>query len=507
MASEVPPSMKVIAPFIVKAHQMEKADPVISYFCYVYVVQQALSKGLTKSAEGMAYTAHVMDTLEQRKIDLADNEAVTDDLVGKVYVEQFANKIFTNAENAQNARRCTKQTAETFMAASIFFELLRVFGEQLEPEVSKKIVFAKYSASRILKALKAGEDPNPPVEEQAVEEEPPVFTDEAPKPYEVSPISPVFPHPPAPTVEDAMDESASVERAMARMSTADESLHPSRMMTPAAAPLPPSFPSPPETEAPHHHAHIGRQETMSTSEPFPTPPPQPPSTGYFPSVPYTPQETSVVSPSLELPSAPSLLPSAPSFPPSVPSFSQSAPSFSPSIPSLPPKSPPTLFTPPQPQAPPENFYGGVAAGGGVGVGQQSPGNLLGGSPAPNWLGHAPPPRPPVPQMSPQPGELNPNLPPNLPPNIPQYSRQPPPMQAYIQPSQQPAQFSRETLTAHPPPQAYAPAARKLINPDDDPAAVKKAQKHMTWAASALNFDDVPTAVAQLRLALQTLGAE
>jgi vacuolar protein sorting-associated protein VTA1 len=33
-----------------------------------------------------------------------------------------------------------------------------------------------------------------------------------------------------------------------------------------------------------------------------------------------------------------------------------------------------------------------------------------------------------------------------------------------------------------------------------------AQKHARWAISALNFEDVNTAVKELRLALQNLGA-
>jgi len=40
----------------------------------------------------------------------------------------------------------------------------------------------------------------------------------------------------------------------------------------------------------------------------------------------------------------------------------------------------------------------------------------------------------------------------------------------------------------------------------DEEAVMKAQKHARWAISALNFEDVPTAIKEFELALQTLGA-
>lgn len=52
-----------------------------------------------------------------------------------------------------------------------------------------------------------------------------------------------------------------------------------------------------------------------------------------------------------------------------------------------------------------------------------------------------------------------------------------------------------------PPPAPAPGA---YNTDDE--AVLAAQKHAKWAISALNFEDVPTAVKELRGALRMLGA-
>jgi vacuolar protein sorting-associated protein VTA1 len=40
----------------------------------------------------------------------------------------------------------------------------------------------------------------------------------------------------------------------------------------------------------------------------------------------------------------------------------------------------------------------------------------------------------------------------------------------------------------------------------DDVAIAQAQKHAKSAISALNFEDVPTAVRELRRALETLGA-
>jgi len=41
----------------------------------------------------------------------------------------------------------------------------------------------------------------------------------------------------------------------------------------------------------------------------------------------------------------------------------------------------------------------------------------------------------------------------------------------------------------------------------DDAAIAEAQKHARWAISALNFEDVATAVKELRIALGALGGD
>jgi vacuolar protein sorting-associated protein VTA1 len=52
-----------------------------------------------------------------------------------------------------------RQTADTFQAAATFLELLNIWGPA-SPEITSKIKYAKYHALRILKAIRANEDPN-----------------------------------------------------------------------------------------------------------------------------------------------------------------------------------------------------------------------------------------------------------------------------------------------------------------------------------------------------------
>jgi vacuolar protein sorting-associated protein VTA1 len=71
--------------------------------------------------------------------------------------------------------------------------------------------------------------------------------------------------------------------------------------------------------------------------------------------------------------------------------------------------------------------------------------------------------------------------------------------------QAPPQLHQQTV-AHPGYSAPLPAPIPVADVVVDEEAVMKAQKHARWAISALNFEDVPTAIKELRGALETLGA-
>jgi vacuolar protein sorting-associated protein VTA1 len=101
----------------------------------------------------------------------------------------------------------------------------------------------------------------------------------------------------------------------------------------------------------------------------------------------------------------------------------------------------------------------------------------------------PPQQPPPPQQSfvPQQG-FTPSLPPPPPSQHFQYSPQPPQPQQYAQPN----------------PAAPQVTHQGPFRTDED--SIIEAQKHAKWAISALNFEDVNTAVKELRVALRALGA-
>ncbi|KAG6487532.1 hypothetical protein ZIOFF_056120 [Zingiber officinale] len=72
-----------------------------------------------------------------------------------LYVEGFASNLFAKADKQDRAGRADLNTAKTFYAASIFFEILYQFGE-LQPEK-----YAVWKAVNIRKALKEVRKPEP----------------------------------------------------------------------------------------------------------------------------------------------------------------------------------------------------------------------------------------------------------------------------------------------------------------------------------------------------------
>ena len=291
----------------------------------------------------------------------------------------------------------------------------------MDGEIKAKIKFAKYQAVRIAKALKAGEDPN------LSNPSPDPAPDQDPGAVDVSgtPAQDLQSGFQQPSVEEVPDEQHRHEASMARTSSLDQSLHPSRA---PSLPRPPPVDVPPSATAPNAAENFYQGTANGEVSPLGPPSAGPALSeggGYFPQVP----PVNTVSPPV-LPSTPSNDTGA---------FGAVRPAPSPQYP--PPPSSATQahhFSPPVPG-----------------------------------------PNPQVPHGYPPPAHG---------PYAPAYQ---PPFQGGL---------------AAPPPSAPQPQPQPPATSDLSEEAVAKAQKHARWAISALNFDDVPTAIEELRGALQSLGA-
>ncbi|KPV77422.1 uncharacterized protein RHOBADRAFT_51277 [Rhodotorula graminis WP1] len=157
--ADVPSDLKAVSPYLARARELTKAEPVIAYWCTFHALQQAMS--LRSSApESQAFLISLMDQLEESKAANASNEAFTDDLAASAYIENFGLKLFSQADNEDRKSKATRLTARKFLAAANFLELLSIFGEPTS-ENRDKIKYAKWKASDIAKAFREGRTPTP----------------------------------------------------------------------------------------------------------------------------------------------------------------------------------------------------------------------------------------------------------------------------------------------------------------------------------------------------------
>ncbi|KAF5704376.1 vacuolar sorting-associated VTA1 like [Fusarium mundagurra] len=393
MAEPLPAALKIpeVSRFINRANQLRSIKPAIAYWCEYHAVNQIVRKSLhTTDDDTFEFTKTLIERLEATKTERADDDAIVDNAAGQAYVEQFAQQTFERAERTMRANKVTRQTADTFDAAATFFDLTREWGEP-DPEVVKKIKFAKWNAARILKAIREGRDPNE-TNPNAPEPEPEVALD--PSDPEVQLLSGA----PRASVEDAPDagEPPSV---------------PTFTDAPPRIPEDPGY-FPPQ---PEHQPQAPEPFVPSPLSQSPTPglsggPPPPPPVGLPPAV--SPMPEPPTQPATQIPPQPS-----PQIPTKLPS----------------------QFAPP----PPEPFIP---------------------SAPPSWT---------TTPSAPHPVASN-----------------PPPV-----------------IRQAPPPQPPAPAPVQTTGFTTDQRDINQAQKHAKWAISALNFEDVPTAVQELRNALRMLGAQ
>ncbi|KAL9603781.1 MAG: hypothetical protein Q9179_002072 [Wetmoreana sp. 5 TL-2023] len=406
-----------------------------------------------KAKPSIAYW-YLMDKLEKTKAEHGNDDTIMDDMAAQVYVEQFALETFQRAENAMRANKSSRQTADTLAAAVVFLELRQIW-EPMDTETSSKVKYAKYHALRIAKAIKAGEDPN--MSNPAPEPAPVQGQTLDPQDLDVQMLdgTPTQAAAYQPSVEEVPDEHDRLQRHLAQRSSIDQSLHPSR------APSVPRHPNQDQNISAEAAATTNNVEDFYQQAPAPDVSPlQSPERdrnesiggGYFPKTPdagYAPGQVPAIN------GQPHGLDYHP--PPNLPDVSSPSPSV-PSVPSAPSMPPTESF----PSFPPSD------------INQRSmvPPSIAAGP------------------YTPQPPSIVPAQAPRYQqPSAPSVIPQPLPVQTH--------QAIPSSFTQH---QSNPPSF--VANEE----AIAKAQKHARWAISALNFEDVNTAVKELKGALESLGA-
>jgi vacuolar protein sorting-associated protein VTA1 len=285
MAASLPAKLKIkeITPFAVRAAQLEKHKPIVSYWCNYYIIDQILTKGLhSADDECMQYTTTLMDKLEQTKVEHAGNDAILDDVAAKAYIEQFALDTFQRADNAIHTNKASRQTIDTFQAAVTFFDLLNMsIWAPVDVDMMAKSKYAKFHAVRIAKAIKAGEDPNDsnPVDDAAKDTYHPPTVESAPESQQPSrPASIAQPDVPASPSTQLLEASPGESATNPRQNSVGGGYFPSaptHFSDPAVPEPPPFVPfaSTPAVDAPPSPSQYYSQPTQPPHAPVL--PPQP----------------------------------------------------------------------------------------------------------------------------------------------------------------------------------------------------------------------------------------
>ncbi|EIN13951.1 DUF605-domain-containing protein [Punctularia strigosozonata HHB-11173 SS5] len=163
---ELPTELKSILPFLQRAEEVRKAEPVIAYWSTYHAAQ--LGIGLkAKSPASRSFLGELLGVLEGMKSAIAvENpeavETIESESASAAYVENFALKLFESADDADRTGSATRLTARKFLAAANFLELLHVFEVSgLSESDTEKIKYAKWKAAEISKALREGRRPTP----------------------------------------------------------------------------------------------------------------------------------------------------------------------------------------------------------------------------------------------------------------------------------------------------------------------------------------------------------
>ena len=154
-----PDCLKFLSPILKTGKEFVKRDPVITYFCYVYAIQKSLSMfGKKRPKEADMFLMGMMGQVEQMKMQLVGEEAITSEIVAQAHVESKALQLFTYADNEDRGGRFGKNVVKAFYTSHILFEVLGQFGE-LSVELMEKQKYAKWKAAYISRCLKDGETP------------------------------------------------------------------------------------------------------------------------------------------------------------------------------------------------------------------------------------------------------------------------------------------------------------------------------------------------------------
>ncbi|KAF5352683.1 hypothetical protein D9756_005956 [Leucocoprinus leucothites] len=154
-------NLRPIVPFLQRAEELRKHEPIIAYWCAYYAAQVGIGLKARDNASREILFA-LLGILENMKKEIGSIDAIEIEAASAAFVENFALRVFQSADNEDRRGAATRTTAKKFLAASNFLEVLKTFPKADVSESNEdKIRYAKWKAADISKALREGQKPIP----------------------------------------------------------------------------------------------------------------------------------------------------------------------------------------------------------------------------------------------------------------------------------------------------------------------------------------------------------
>ena len=82
-----------------------------------------------RSPENRAFLAALLTVLESLRTTIGPSDAITVESASSAYVENFALRVFSSADNEDRRNAATRVTAKKFLASATFFDILKIFED------------------------------------------------------------------------------------------------------------------------------------------------------------------------------------------------------------------------------------------------------------------------------------------------------------------------------------------------------------------------------------------
>eukprot|EP00796_Vickermania_ingenoplastis_P008458 gene8458-5934_t len=144
-----------IRPFLQRAEEFQQKDPVVSYFLRTHAVHVGAKRRSKDDQEGVHFLNTLLDELGREKAALGARLQGVD---GRTALTKTALALFRRADEEEQAGQCNLSLVRLFFTAAVLFEATAQFTKDgsMDPIAAERCRYAKYTASRMKKAIDSG---------------------------------------------------------------------------------------------------------------------------------------------------------------------------------------------------------------------------------------------------------------------------------------------------------------------------------------------------------------